>query len=390
MTELTSQGHDELQHYLSRATRGLWGRQREQVRSELEEHLLEHAGGLIVFGTHPDEALSRAIRELGPPERMCSAMNQVYLMPKVIQFSAFSACCALLVTLSLSLPGQGHAQVAVTNLNVDKPVCAVSSAGMKSSNMIEVLSQKGNLYCYRFRSGNSSYYFDLNSLERTLKPLGVTVSRLGNRTALKFPDARQSTTLRTALDRNGDRFARLQELPFNFVGSGLPVTVTGWTNPVVQVGRISFTLGDASAPAPASVIYESVLLDVIHDLNLGGQGVAVSSRANPASPKLPYFNHTVHVDAPAGTVIGIFSRDARGLPLIDEAPVGAGGRVSLYAPREKLRFVTDAAELTPHLSGGRGQALLVRLTGLIASPDQRQKGKYVIIRPLEEASDGVR
>ncbi|MFD1731092.1 permease prefix domain 1-containing protein [Deinococcus malanensis] len=56
----------ELRRYLARATRGLWGKRREEVYAELEEHVLERADHLMVFGVPQQEALSRALSELGP------------------------------------------------------------------------------------------------------------------------------------------------------------------------------------------------------------------------------------------------------------------------------------------------------------------------------------
>ncbi|AFZ68041.1 hypothetical protein Deipe_2576 [Deinococcus peraridilitoris DSM 19664] len=386
LRELQSQV--ELQRYLALATWGLWGAKRREVRAELEEHLLERVDGLIVFGVPPCEAVSRAIRELGPPERVCAGMNQVYLMPKIIKLSALSALLVSLGTLGMT---SGSAQVAVTNKSPNPPVCAKARNGMQSNDFIEVISSKGGVYCYRFRQPQQSqYYLSLNSLERTLKPLGVRVQRQGNETVLTFPGARQPNRLRTTFSRDGDRFANLRELPFNFMATGLPVTVTGWMNPTIQVGQTTFTLGDTQLNAPASIIYESVLMDIGSELKITHKAASFTNRAANTDLGPQFYTHTVRMNAPAGSIIGIFSRDERGLALIDQAPLGQDGQVDLYSMRDRLQFVSDPKELTPYLSGGRGQALLVRLTGLIASDDTTQKGKYEIVLPSQTTSDGTK
>ncbi|WP_189006107.1 permease prefix domain 1-containing protein [Deinococcus malanensis] len=379
----------ELRRYLARATRGLWGKRREEVYAELEEHVLERADHLMVFGVPQQEALSRALSELGPPGRLSAGMNQVYLMPKLIQMSALSALTAVLVSLSLSLLAEGNAQVAIANLPMP-PSCAVSSKGMKSNAMTEIVSQKGNVYCYRFRNAKPMTYLDLNSLEQTLKPMGVTVSREGKQTLLKFPGATGTAQLKANTVRGNDRYARLEELPYHFSGTGLPVTLTGWTNPTVQVGETKFKLGTPGSSVPGSLIYQNVMLDIGRDLKITGKGVTLSARAWRDSSSARYFTHTVQVDAPEGTVVGIFSRDERGSALIDEAPVDGKGQVQLFSSREKLRYVTDPGKLTPYLSSGQGQALLVRLTGLIVAPSEKQNDKYTVIQPKTATSSGVR
>lgn len=389
MTDPLTEPSPELRRYLTRATRGLWGKRREEVCAELEEHVLERADHLMVFGVPPQEALSRALSELGPPGRLSAGMNQVYLMPKLIQMSALSAMTAVLISLTLSLSGEGNAQVTVTNLPMS-PSCAVSSKGLKSDAMTEIISQKGNVYCYRFRNAKPMTYINLNSLEQTLKLMGVSVSRKDQYTVLKFPGATGTAQLKANTVRGNDRFARLEQLPYHFSDTGLPVTLTGWTNPTVQVGETRFKLGSSGSSVPGSLIYQNVMVDISRDLKIPGKGVALSSRAWRDSSSYPYFTHTVQVDAPEGTIIGIFSRDERGSALVDEAPVDRNGQVQLFSTREKLRYVTDPGKLTPYLSGGQGQALLVRLTGLIAAPSGKQSDKYTVIQPMTDTSGGVR
>jgi len=94
--------------------------------------------------------------------------------------------------------------------------------------------------------------------------------------------------------------------------------------------------------------------------------------------------HVVQVGFPQGTPVGLILRDERGVPAVDVSVVQQDGTVTLYAPSERLTFVDDPKRLLPYPSGGRINALLVRLTGTITGPVER---KYDVVRPTRPASD---
>ncbi|MFC4455384.1 permease prefix domain 1-containing protein [Deinococcus sonorensis] len=98
----------ELERYLRRATWGLSQPQRQAIRDELEEHVLERSCHLQAFGVPAGEAERRALAELGPPVRVCAGMNGVYRMPTLIRMTALTT---LAVTLGLTSLSRSDAQI---------------------------------------------------------------------------------------------------------------------------------------------------------------------------------------------------------------------------------------------------------------------------------------
>lgn len=75
---------NDLDHYLNRATRGLFGRRREALRGELRGNITQHALDLQIGGLGPQEALERALRDFGPPGKVSLGMLRVYTLPVLL------------------------------------------------------------------------------------------------------------------------------------------------------------------------------------------------------------------------------------------------------------------------------------------------------------------
>ena len=74
----------ETETYLNRATRGLWGRKRREVREELEAHLAERVIAFRIGGLGETDAVKRALAELGNPKEVSLGMAKLYTLPKVM------------------------------------------------------------------------------------------------------------------------------------------------------------------------------------------------------------------------------------------------------------------------------------------------------------------
>ena len=73
-----------LEQYLNRATRGLWGQKRRDLRDELHGNLAQHALNLQLTGLSPDAALDQALVDFGPPDRVSVGMLRVYALPRLL------------------------------------------------------------------------------------------------------------------------------------------------------------------------------------------------------------------------------------------------------------------------------------------------------------------
>lgn len=116
----------ELERYLRRATWGLPRARRKELRNELEEHALERAHRLTLLGLSPPDALKRALRDLGPSERVGAGMSQVYLMPVLIRSAAV---LALGLTIGLNVLTSGTAQKDGSQRQSGLPVCTQDKVG---------------------------------------------------------------------------------------------------------------------------------------------------------------------------------------------------------------------------------------------------------------------
>jgi len=91
----------DLDQYLDRATRGLYGARRRTVREELHGNLVQQALDFQVSGFSPDEALCKALHAFGPPARVSRSLLQVHTLPLIVT--------GLLVASSLSTVALGVA-----------------------------------------------------------------------------------------------------------------------------------------------------------------------------------------------------------------------------------------------------------------------------------------
>ncbi len=97
--------------YLRRATRGLWGKKRLEVREELEAHLQERVMAYRIGGLGETDAVKKALAELGKPQEVSLGMARLYTFPTLLGSGAALAVACVLVTALLP---QGVAQSPVT------------------------------------------------------------------------------------------------------------------------------------------------------------------------------------------------------------------------------------------------------------------------------------
>jgi hypothetical protein len=79
-----------LEHFLNRATRGLRGQNRLEVREELEAHVLERAHKHEISGLARDAAIDQAVKELGRPETLALSFQDVHMLKQKQLFGAFA------------------------------------------------------------------------------------------------------------------------------------------------------------------------------------------------------------------------------------------------------------------------------------------------------------
>lgn len=332
----------ELEAYLRRATRGLWGARRLEVRHELEEHVLEQAWAFECDGLGPRQAIIRALEVLGEARALNAGLVRVHSVPGLARG----------LVLLLALAGG-----AVALFSSSPPrVAAIES--------IEPLMLE-NLQGLRFAD-----------LRHTLEPLGVGLEDQDDHVIVRFPDARGPIRLEVT----PDAFVTTPEFVRAVAHApGALVQLEGWNNPHLSVGTTAFTLGTNETPVTGYGLYAELLgarLALEEHWRFQGYSVVRFSSEHPETNG--YFQHRVRVNAAPGTVIAAITMpkqlraDLRFLEL-DVAPVQPDGTVELYFPQLLVDFAGSLGLLE---TGGHSVALL-QLTGRISA----RGPEYEVILP---------
>jgi len=93
---------DDLQRYLDTACQGLYGLERQTVRSELEANLLERVREFQVMGLTREVALEKALEEFGAASRVSRRMREVYILPNILKSGALAGMLAVGAYLALA------------------------------------------------------------------------------------------------------------------------------------------------------------------------------------------------------------------------------------------------------------------------------------------------
>ena len=90
----------QLEQYLKNATRGLWGRRKLEVQEELESDILERARRFELLGLEKPKAVSKALEELGNPQKLALGFWEVQMaMQKHFMLASLAVVMLLSVVM---------------------------------------------------------------------------------------------------------------------------------------------------------------------------------------------------------------------------------------------------------------------------------------------------
>lgn len=296
----------EAERYLRRATRGLWGRRRREVREELAAHLGERVTAYRIAGLSEHDATDRALTELGSPRVVSAGMARLYTLPTVMGSSLAAAVLGLSV---LALWPKGLAQSAVIgSFYWPSPTC---TAALRTDSVLGAYKVCQEL--------DNNLWLDPQAFTKTLEAQGVTVQRGNDVLTLTLPD---TSPLRVPLggplllfSELGENAGEAEEIPAvlgavslwdvlrTVSRSELPLQLEGWDNPVVHIGAASFQIGTKLRSVSGERVYESYLENVfMKDLSAPIQGVDSLLYFSPRTdPNAPLEEVTLELTAPPGT-----------------------------------------------------------------------------------------
>ncbi len=385
MTTATHTTPRALTAYLRRATWGLPEARRQELWDELEEHILTRADHLILGGLTPTQATAQAIRELGPPARVTLGMAKVYTMPKLI-LAAGTLALALSAGLYALAGGSQSLTLPVQTERPVKPTCVRGTVPPG----VDIVSARGGVTCFYYSSSSSSregrgVYLNGQDFVRIVQSQGGQATLSGRTLTVRLPGAN------TGENRFSARFVQSGQAYFDatlliqMLSTSRPALFSGFDRPTVKIGGLSLQMG-ADQPVgslwynPLTALFVSALKEppspAAH--TSGRYDTSVGYIVKDTST----IRHEVSTRLPPGEVVMLVTRRSGGNYTADTAEVQASGRVTLNSGSASVRFVASLSDLSPYDSGGRRNALLVRVTGIPLS--DLKSGVFV---PAQATSD---
>ena len=252
----------EIEQYLKRVTRGLWGRKRQEVREELSAHIQGRITTHRIAGLNETDAVQKTLQELGQPKEVNSEMIRLHTLPTALNLGTLAAiACAITVTLVSGTLAQ--------SLDVTKQ--------FPSRACIENTTE-GSGACERFQIGwvEGTLWTSVEAIKEALEPQGVGVESGIATLRLDFPGAKTvgfSFYQAPFIDEDGEP---IQVAPgympvSDLIGSianlsGETVTFEGWDNPSVRLGDVSFQLGTPDETVQGVNVYTPYLAGVMDEL----------------------------------------------------------------------------------------------------------------------------
>jgi hypothetical protein len=302
----------DLEQFLRRASRGLWGRERQTVRQELESHIRHRAQRYEVDGSSQNDAIKLAIADLGEAREISAGMKGVYSVPTTIRAGVLTAAFATFVFMGVQL---STAQVTGTT-KVLTPAC------------LEKQQTSFQIEKKEFPCEWGSFSINFESLKAVLKPLGVQFQVGDSSATIRWPEGAISlmdtamVTNKIVFDVNGKYVAppsiKGYVSSYTFFDalrdSGLPVHIDGWDNPEITVGKTKFTLGSNSEITAGSSIYPSLFssrLDLTFWFWPKEEPLVTETAQEPffQNNQPSRFTHTIQTKLEPGSVALVISRE---------------------------------------------------------------------------------
>lgn len=255
-----------LETYLKQATRGIWGKRKQdailELRGNIEARIwtLEHQGKLH------SKALEIALRELGDARVVNSAMVRVHTWPGMMRGLLLAGLCSSAIIASLN---SSQAQVSIIHANNDEKTQITKTAWISMSSLKANLEAAGIAVNDQPQTPIAQFGYKLEKNQPNPTPT----------LEFKFPGASKATKIQALVGltitsdnrfqsdgkysirdfssdaKPGEVYLNFASLRSHFLDTRLPVSVRGWRNPTWKIGQTRLQLGDETRPAFAYNTY---------------------------------------------------------------------------------------------------------------------------------------
>ncbi len=396
--------HPDIERFLRRATRGLWGEQRRLVRRELQGAIEDRVWRHQVAGCSEAEAVRRALEDLGTPAVIASGMQRTYTWPRVLPLLSIAA---LLSALSLVPLTQGSAQVVASPLNLTTLLCDSSRTGSEQRAQalvpavraqFEHLRRTRPLEIERLCGLITSDLYELverDSLTATLQPQGVRVTTTPPSDWvqsvqatpgahawqwLTFPGNEGAVVL-IPLGGGARPLISVYELVYSLLTTHQsPLKVEGEINPRLTIGTTHMVLGTPHTPIRTSLLRTAALAFQLDPLLYGTFDQGLTNTADPSgAPGSAGITVQVRGIVPDGQLVGVLVR-RRTSPVMT-SPVDSVPAYLLYTTQVQNGQVAL-------LHGMRSKTIqYVDSFSALRQPLPAGVDHQVILMPLDNAED---
>ncbi|GGQ93533.1 hypothetical protein [Deinococcus ruber] len=392
----------DIERFLRRSTRGLWGERRRQVQRELQGAVEDRCWRHQLQGCSEAEAVRRALEDLGEPAIIARGMWNTHALPRLLPSAA---ALVLLAGLSLTPLTRSLAQVVASPLNLTTLFCDGTSAGLKRRtqyltrrlaqrfNHLHQSSRQDVAALCRWMASDPYEMVERDSLTATLQRQGVTVTSIppkswstavrttpgsGEWRWLTFPGFSSPVPL-IPVGQENRPLVPIYDLIYAVLNvAGLPALVHGEVNPRVTVGTTTFTLGTPQTPIYASQLRTAALARQLDPIFNAQMYKGLTNTADPYSAEI---NHHVgmpslKVKLPDGAYIGAVVRDRQ--QASSSGPDSKVPEYLIYTTRVKsgtialpdglastLQYVDSFEELrAPFKTGQQSRMMVLRLSNV--------------------------
>jgi hypothetical protein len=266
-----------LETYLKQATRGIWGKRKQDAILELRGNIEARIWTLEHQGKTQTEALEIALQELGDAQVVSAGMTQVHTMPNVTRNLLLAGLISSVTAVGWT-SSTAQIQTVVPNI---QDVCCRMFPGIQQPNFISLNDLKSELESAGVTVDESMQRFE-PSAEIGMSMGGWPLANAAETRTLDlhFPEMVEGETVRvqallglsvTADGQNPqfiadeDVFIEPDSLIDQLRMAKLPMTLEGWHNPTLRIGQTSLVIGTREQPITAASWYSGIVTSGVHD-----------------------------------------------------------------------------------------------------------------------------
>ncbi|CAN5860735.1 hypothetical protein BH24DEI2_BH24DEI2_17370 [soil metagenome] len=173
----------DIDRYLMRATRGLWGRRKREVKEELATHIEGRVQAHRIGGLGEETAVQRTLEELGQPAQVSGGMMTLHTIPSLMGLGALFATA---LVLSVTLISGSMAQSIPGTFYWPSKECidAFQKGAISSSPFRDYMNKVFNDDCLQ---AANSLWLNFDTLRPIFEEVGIKVNRGTRVVDLYFP-----------------------------------------------------------------------------------------------------------------------------------------------------------------------------------------------------------